>query len=59
VVVYDLTVPSLGIPVVRVVVPGLEGYPHSVAYRPGPRARAAADAGRRPAVAVARTEVPA
>jgi ribosomal protein S12 methylthiotransferase accessory factor len=39
---YDLTVPSLGIPVVRVVVPGLEGYPHSVAYRPGPRARAAA-----------------
>jgi ribosomal protein S12 methylthiotransferase accessory factor len=44
VVAYDFTVPSLGIPVVRVVVPGLEGYPHSVAYRPGPRARAAAAA---------------
>ncbi len=42
VVAYDFTVPSLGIPVVRVVVPGLEGYPHSAAYRPGPRARAAA-----------------
>jgi ribosomal protein S12 methylthiotransferase accessory factor len=59
VVVYDLTVPSLGIPVVRVVVPGLEGYPHSVAYQPGPRALAAAAAVPVPAMASCRTEVPA
>ena len=44
VVVYDLTACSLQVPVVRVVVPGLEGYPHSPAYRPGPRARAATSA---------------
>jgi ribosomal protein S12 methylthiotransferase accessory factor len=40
--VYDLTAESLRIPAVRVAVPGLEGYPHSAAYHPGPRARAAA-----------------
>lgn len=38
-VVVDLTHPELGIPVVRVVVPGLEGYVFDF-YRPGPRARA-------------------
>ncbi len=37
VVVVDLTHPDLGIPVVRVVVPGLEGYAFDF-YRPGPRA---------------------
>ena len=42
VVVYDLTACSLQVPVVRVVVPGLEGYPHSPAYRAGPRASAPA-----------------
>lgn len=39
VVVVDLTHPDVGIPVVRVVVPGLEGYMFDH-YRPGPRARA-------------------
>ena len=42
VVVVDLTRPEFGIPVVRVVIPGLEGdikHPH---YIPGPRARRAA-----------------
>lgn len=39
VLVVDLTKPELDIPVVRVVVPGLEGYPFQH-YRPGPRARA-------------------
>jgi ribosomal protein S12 methylthiotransferase accessory factor len=38
-VVVDLTDPELQIPVVRVVVPGLEGYLFDY-YRPGPRARA-------------------
>jgi ribosomal protein S12 methylthiotransferase accessory factor len=37
-VVVDLTDPELQIPVVRVVVPGLEGYLFDY-YRPGPRAR--------------------
>jgi len=42
VVTVDLTRPEFGIPVVRVVIPGLEGdirHPH---YTPGPRARRAA-----------------
>jgi ribosomal protein S12 methylthiotransferase accessory factor len=37
----DLTRAELGIPVVRMVVPGLEGDPTDPAYRPGPRARRA------------------
>jgi YcaO-like protein with predicted kinase domain len=37
----DLTRPEFGIPVVRMVVPGLEGFDHNPAsYEPGPRARA-------------------
>ena len=37
----DLTLPEYGIPVVRMVVPGLEGFDHHPAqYQPGPRARA-------------------
>jgi ribosomal protein S12 methylthiotransferase accessory factor len=44
VVVVDLTDPELQIPVVRVVVPGLEGYMFDH-YRPGPRARAHAAQG--------------
>lgn len=42
-IVADLTDPALGIPVFRVVVPGLEGPAHSpaVAYAPGARALAA------------------
>jgi ribosomal protein S12 methylthiotransferase accessory factor len=43
----DLTREELGIPVVKVVVPGLEGHRHAVTYRPGARATAAA--GKRPA----------
>jgi YcaO-like protein with predicted kinase domain len=34
----DLTKPEFGIPVVRVVVPGLETYHHVPGYLPGPRA---------------------
>lgn len=41
VVVFDLTPEDFPIHVVRVIVPGLEGYMHH-GYRPGPRARAAA-----------------
>lgn len=37
----DLSKPEIGLPVVRVVVPGLEG-PHQANCRPGPRARAIA-----------------
>jgi ribosomal protein S12 methylthiotransferase accessory factor len=37
----DLTRPEFGIPVVRVVAPGLEGSDHDANYAPGPRARAA------------------
>jgi ribosomal protein S12 methylthiotransferase accessory factor len=37
----DLTHPDLGVPVVRVIVPGLEGSDHLPDYSPGPRARAA------------------
>jgi len=39
----DLTKSELGIPVVRVVVPGLETYHHVQGYVPGPRARRIAD----------------
>ena len=38
----DLTRPEFGIPVVRVVIPGLEGMDHHATYVPGPRARALA-----------------
>jgi ribosomal protein S12 methylthiotransferase accessory factor len=41
VVVVNLTWPELGMPVVRVVVPGLEGYSAFRHYAPGPRGRAA------------------
>lgn len=40
-VIVDLTHRSIGIPVVRAVVPGLEGKPTGPGYRPGARARAA------------------
>ncbi len=42
----DLSRPEFGIPVVRVVVPGLEGSDHHAGYTPGARARAIAE--RRP-----------
>lgn len=38
----DLTKPEFGIPVVRMIVPGLEGVDHSPDYLLGPRARAIA-----------------
>ena len=38
--VVDLTKPQFGIPVVRVVIPGLEGADSSPKYQPGARARA-------------------
>lgn len=41
VVVLDLTWPELGVAVVRVIVPGLEGYRSFGHYAPGPRGRAA------------------
>jgi YcaO-like protein with predicted kinase domain len=41
VVVVDLTRPELGLPVVRVVVPGLESMWDAPGYAPGPRARIA------------------
>lgn len=40
IVTVDLTRPSIGIPVVRVIVPGLEGMNDFCTCRPGPRARA-------------------
>jgi ribosomal protein S12 methylthiotransferase accessory factor len=42
IVAVDLTKPALGIPVMRVVVPGLEGPAHAagLGYVPGARARA-------------------
>lgn len=43
VVAVDLTRPEFGIPVVRVIVPGLEGVDHSPDYLLGDRARAVAD----------------
>jgi ribosomal protein S12 methylthiotransferase accessory factor len=42
----DLTRPELGVPVVRVVIPGLEGPDDHPRYQPGRRARAARE--RRP-----------
>jgi ribosomal protein S12 methylthiotransferase accessory factor len=39
----DLTRPDFGIPVVRLVIPGLEWDPHHPNYRPGLRARAITD----------------
>jgi YcaO-like protein with predicted kinase domain len=39
----DLTRPEFDIPVVRLVIPGLEWDPHHPDYRPGPRAQAIAD----------------
>lgn len=42
----DLTRPDLNLPVVRVVVPGLEGPDDDESYLPGPRARAVARAVR-------------
>jgi ribosomal protein S12 methylthiotransferase accessory factor YcaO len=42
VVAVDLTRPELGVPVVRVVIPGLEGLYTNPRYTPGPRARLAA-----------------
>jgi ribosomal protein S12 methylthiotransferase accessory factor len=44
IVVVDLTKPEFGIPVVRVVVPGLEPYHHIQGYVPGPRAHAILEA---------------
>jgi len=43
IVAVDLTRPDLAIPVVRVVIPGLEGPDDHPRYLPGPRARAAAE----------------
>jgi ribosomal protein S12 methylthiotransferase accessory factor len=43
-VVVDLTPPDFPVSVVRVVVPGLEGYSSFIHYAPGPRGRAAAQA---------------
>ena len=40
VIIVNLTKPEFGIPVVRVVIPGLEGIDHSLKCVPGPRARA-------------------
>ena len=42
VVAIDLTRPDLAIPVVRLIIPGLESDPHHPNYRPGPRAQAMA-----------------
>jgi ribosomal protein S12 methylthiotransferase accessory factor len=44
VVVVNLTKPELGLPVVRVVIPGLEGLDEGDSgYMPGPRARAVSE----------------
>jgi YcaO-like protein with predicted kinase domain len=43
VIAVDLTRSEFGIPVVRLVIPGLEWDPHHPNYRPGPRALASAD----------------
>lgn len=51
VVAVDLTRPELGLPVVRVVVPGLESMWDAPGYAPGPRAQAAARAALQAAVA--------
>jgi ribosomal protein S12 methylthiotransferase accessory factor len=41
VVAVDLTLPEFGIPVVRIVIPGLEFHPEGREYTSGPRAKAA------------------
>jgi YcaO-like protein with predicted kinase domain len=43
VIAIDLTRPDFAIPVVRLVIPGLEWDPHHPNYRPGPRAEASAN----------------
>ncbi len=43
--ILDLTKPEFGVPVFRVVIPGLEGVDNSPKYRPGPRARAVMNGG--------------
>ncbi len=45
-IVVDLTRPEIGLPVVRVVVPGLDGPDDDESYVPGPRARAARESRR-------------
>lgn len=44
-IVVDLTRPEIGVPVVRVVVPGLDGPDDDESYLPGPRARAVHESG--------------
>jgi ribosomal protein S12 methylthiotransferase accessory factor len=39
VIAVDLTRPEFAVPVVRLIIPGLEWDPHHPKYRPGPRAR--------------------
>jgi ribosomal protein S12 methylthiotransferase accessory factor len=46
IVVVDLTKPEFGLPVVRVVIPGLEGVHRAPGYTPGRRGRAVCDATR-------------
>jgi ribosomal protein S12 methylthiotransferase accessory factor len=46
VVAVDLTLPAFGIPVVRVVIPGLESLHDAPGYVPGPRARVASESSR-------------
>lgn len=41
--IVDLTKPELGIPVAKVIIPGLEFYSLDVGYSPGPRSRRAAE----------------
>ena len=40
VIVVDLTVPEFNLPVVKIVIPGLEGVPDGPDYVPGARAQA-------------------
>jgi ribosomal protein S12 methylthiotransferase accessory factor len=40
VIIVDLTKPEFGLPVVRVVIPGLEGTDHAPGYAPGKRGQA-------------------
>ncbi|MGH6930416.1 MAG: YcaO-like family protein, partial [Dongiaceae bacterium] len=44
VIVVDLTVPEFNLPVVKVVIPGLEGVPDGPEYVPGARVQAATEA---------------
>jgi ribosomal protein S12 methylthiotransferase accessory factor len=43
-IVVDLTRPEFGLPVLRVIVPGLEDGVETPGYEPGPRARQALEA---------------